>query len=79
MSLSNDGTIFATGTSDKKVYAFESETGKELWSYQMDITGNAPPTLFKLNGSNYLLVLASGGFNFASPERGTILYKFKLD
>ena len=78
LSLSNDGTLFATGTPDKRIFAFDVENGDELWSYEMDLAGTAPPILYKMNGVNYLSVLASGGYNFKFPDRGSILYTFKV-
>ena len=78
LSLSNDGTLFATGTPDKKIFAFDGKNGEELWSYEMDLAGTAPPILYKINGENYLSVLASGGYNFKFPDRGSILYTFKV-
>jgi quinoprotein glucose dehydrogenase len=79
LSLSNDGTLFATGTTDKKIYAFDTTNGKELWSYEMELSGNAPPILYEVNESKYLSVLSTGGFSFKYPDRGTILYTFKLN
>ena len=78
LSLSKDGTLFATGTPDKKIYAFDSINGKELWSFKMQLSGNAPPTIYEYNGSKYLSVIATGGYNFKFPDRGSILYTFKL-
>ena len=79
LALSKDGTIFATGTPDKKIFAFDSENGNELWSYQMEIAGSAPPIMFEQNGSKYLAVIAVGGYHFKFPDRGSILYTFKLN
>ncbi len=78
LSLSKDGTLFATGTPDKKIYAFDSSNGKELWSFKMQLSGNAPPIIYEHNGSKYLSVIATGGYNFKFPDRGSILYTFKL-
>lgn len=79
LSISNDGILFATGTPDKKIYALNSFDGKELWSYEMELSGNAPPIMYKYNGSNYISVIATGGYNFKFPERGSILYTFKIN
>ena len=35
--------MFASGTLDKLIRAFDSETGKELWSYKLPYIGSAPP------------------------------------
>ena len=79
LSLSNDGTLFATGTVDKKIYAFDSKNGKEIWSYEMELSGNAPPLIYQYNNSKYLSVITTGGYNFKFPDRGSILYTFKLN
>ena len=78
LSLTNDGILFATGTPDKKIIAIDADNGDELWSYQMELSGNAPPTIFELNGSKYISVIATGGYNFKFPDRGSILYTFKI-
>ena len=79
LSLTNDGILFATGTPDKKIIAIDAESGEELWSYQMELSGNAPPTIFEINGSKYISVIATGGYNFKFPDRGSILYTFKVN
>jgi len=79
LSLSNDGTLFATGTPDKKIYAFNSKNGEEIWSYKMELSGNAPPIMYEYEGSKYISVIATGGYNFKFPDRGSILYTFKLN
>ncbi len=44
------GVVFAAGTLDKLIRAFDSETGKELWSHKLPYIGSAPPTTYKANG-----------------------------
>ena len=78
ISLSNDGTLFATGTPDKKIYAYDSSNGEEIWSFKMELSGNAPPTMYEHKGNKYLSVISTGGYNFKFPDRGSILYTFKL-
>ena len=79
LTLTNDGTLFATGTPDKKIYAFDASSGKELWSYDMELSGNAPPTIYELDGIKYMSVITTGGYNFKFPDRGTILYTFRIN
>ena len=45
----------------------------------MELSGHAPPILYEVNESKYLSVLSTGGFSFKYPDRGTILYTFKLN
>ena len=79
LTLTNDGTLFATGTPDKKIYAFDASSGKELWSYDMELSGNAPPTIYEFDGIKYMSVITTGGYNFKFPDRGTILYTFRIN
>ncbi len=79
LSLSNDGTLFATGTPDKKIFAYNSDNGEEIWSYDMDVAGTAPPIIYEYNNKKYLSVIATGGYHFKFPDRGSILYTFKLN
>ena len=79
LSLTNDGTLFATGTPDKKIFAYNSKTGKEIWSFKMDIAGSAPPTIYTHNSKIYMSVIATGGYNHKYPDIGTTLYTFELN
>ena len=49
--------IFATGTLDKKIRAFNSINGEEVWSYKMDYVGSGPPSIYSINDEIYC-----GGF-----------------
>tara|TARA_Y100000590_G_scaffold378594_1_gene445639 strand:- start:314 stop:2323 length:2010 start_codon:yes stop_codon:yes gene_type:complete len=75
--------IFATGTLDKKVRAFDSENGKELWSYEMPFTGSSPPTIYQYDGEQYILVVSTGSISlFGSypgmTSLGNKIYAFKI-
>ncbi len=74
--------IFATGTVDKKIRAFDSTTGKEIWSYQMKYAGSGPPTIYSINGEQYVIVASTGSLSLSSgyPEVnfGNLLYCFKI-
>lgn len=67
------GLVFATGTPDKRIRAFESRSGRELWSASMSAPGTAPPTTYMLNGRQYIAVVASSDSHqevlaFALPQ-----------
>ena len=55
------GLIFASGTKDKMIRAFDSETGKELWEFELPFIGSAVPTTYMIDGRQYLVVPATGG------------------
>ena len=76
--------IFATGTLDRKIRAFSSLNGKELWNYKMDFTGSSPPTIFLHDGKQYVVVIATGSnsINDQFPnqhEFGNKVYSFSLN
>jgi quinoprotein glucose dehydrogenase len=64
--------IFATGTIDKKLRAFDAKTGSEVWSFKLPFAGSAPPTTYMSDGKQYLVVMATGqsrkGFRFKTHD-----------
>ena len=77
------GLVFAAGTLDKLIRAFDSDSGKELWSYKLPFVGSAPPTSFKINGEQYIVIPASGGITLKMYygdliEQGDAVVAFKI-
>ena len=77
------GLLFATGTMDNKIRAFDSLNGEELWSYQLPFSGSSPPTIFEHLGEQYIIVVSTGSTSMkqAYPNKsqyGNKLYAFKL-
>jgi quinoprotein glucose dehydrogenase len=75
--------IFATGTIDKKIRAFDSTNGKEVWSYKLPFTGSSPPSIYSIDEEQYIVVAATGSYSLKSGypdliEFGNWLYCFKL-
>lgn len=57
----NGGILFASGTKDQMIYAYDQNTGKKLWSHQLPFNGSAPPMTYLYRGEQYLLVPSTGG------------------
>lgn len=55
------GIVFASGTLDKKIRAFNSMNGKEIWSYILPNVGSAPPTIYQIENDQYVFIPATGG------------------
>jgi len=77
------GLVFVGGTLDKLFRAFDSETGKELWSYKLPYIGSAPPTIYEVNGEQYIVIPATGGFSLGQihpnlVEQGDAFISFKI-
>ena len=76
----NSGIIFATGTPDKNVYAFDSKSGEKIWSHELPYAGSAPPMSYSFNGCQYLIIQASGGkYVGYDKEKGDALVSFALN
>ena len=60
------GLIFVSGTLDKKIRAFNSFNGKELWSFKLPNAGSAPPTIYKYDGDQFVFIPATGGNTLSS-------------
>ena len=64
--------IFASGTQDNKIRAFNSINGKEMWQYKLDAPGSSPQTIYSINNKQYILISAF-------ENGGTSIYSFSLD
>jgi quinoprotein glucose dehydrogenase len=56
------GLVFIGATSDSRFRAFDSKTGKELWTTKLDYSATAVPITFSgKSGKQYVAVVAAGG------------------
>jgi quinoprotein glucose dehydrogenase len=54
--------VFIGATSDDRFRAFDSKTGKELWSTKLEYTASAVPITYQgKNGKQYVAIVAAGG------------------
>ena len=73
------GVTFIAGTDDQRIRAFDSKTGKELWTYHLDYSAHATPITYQgKDGRQYVAVVATGGSYLASPAGGDSLVVFAL-
>ena len=55
------GLVFIGATNDRRFRAFESKTGRELWSVKLDASAHAVPvTYLGKNGKQYVAIVAGG-------------------
>ena len=71
------GLVFTSATIDPHLHAFDSETGKELWSYEMPASANATPMTYTWKGKQYLLICA-GGHGKLNSKQGDYVIAFAL-
>jgi len=72
------GLVFIGASMDERFHAFEKETGKLLWEFQMDAGGYATPATYEVEGRQYVVIAAGGG---GKPETrpGDRYYSFALE
>jgi quinoprotein glucose dehydrogenase len=59
-SVTAGGLVFIGATDDRRFRAFDSKTGKELWSAKLDAVGGANPISYQAkNGKQYIVIVAS--------------------
>ena len=71
------GLIFTAASWDGHLRAFESETGKEIWSYELPAGGQATPMTYSIGGKQYL-VIAAGGHGKFGTKQGDYVIAFTL-
>jgi quinoprotein glucose dehydrogenase len=55
------GLVFIAATNyDKKIRAFDKDTGKLLWEATLPYSGNATPATYMVNGRQYVVIAATG-------------------
>jgi len=72
------GLVFATGTLDNRLRAFDAASGRELWSYQLPAAGSTPPTTYMQDGVQYIVVVAGGGQHVEFSGRSDQTIAFRL-
>ena len=55
------GLVFIAASTDEKIRAFDSETGKVLWEARLPAGGYAVPATYSVDGQQYLVIAAGGG------------------
>ena len=82
-TASSGDLIFASGTLDKLIRAFDAKTGAVLWSHKLPYIGSAPPSIYKVKNEQYVVVPATGGWSLSKiypdlVEQGDAFVAFKL-
>jgi quinoprotein glucose dehydrogenase len=61
------GLVFCAGTKDAKIRAFDADTGVELWAAQLPWAGTCAPTVYEVDGRQFVVVSACGGGKLELP------------
>jgi quinoprotein glucose dehydrogenase len=71
------GLVFTAAAMDNYLRAFDSETGKEVWRFELPAGGQATPMTYTL-GSRQFLVISAGGHGKLGTKQGDFLVAFTL-
>ena len=66
------GVLFIGATADETFRAFDASTGKILWQAKLPFGGNATPSVYAVNGKQYVVISAGGGKS-GRPAGGSIV------
>lgn len=78
-TLTASGVTFIGGTDDARFRAFESKTGKLLWTHKLEYSATASPATYAgKGGKQYVAVMATGGTALFAPSGGDSLVAFAL-
>jgi quinoprotein glucose dehydrogenase len=73
------GLTFIGATDDSRFRAFDTATGKEIWTFKLDASAHASPISYRgTDGKQYVAIVATGGSFLRSPAVGDSLVVFAL-
>jgi quinoprotein glucose dehydrogenase len=72
------GVTFIAGTDDSRIRAFNTRTGKELWTYKLPAPAHTNPVTYSVGGRQYVAIVSTGGSFLATPIESDQLTVFAL-
>jgi membrane-bound PQQ-dependent dehydrogenase (glucose/quinate/shikimate family) len=72
------GLVFIAATNDSRFRAFDSRTGRVLWSSVIDGSGHATPVTYRGKDGRQYVVIAAGGGGFFGSKPADALIAFAL-
>ena len=71
------GIVFVAATADEKIRAYEKHSGRVLWEHQLPAGGYATPSVYMVDGKQYV-VIAAGGSGKNGTKAGDSIIAFAL-
>ncbi len=69
------GLLFIGATSfDNKFHAYDKLTGKLMWEATLPAAGNATPSVYEINGREYVVIVCGGGKNEAKSGGSIVAF-----
>jgi quinoprotein glucose dehydrogenase len=67
------GVIFIAATADERMRAFEKHSGRVLWEHQLPAGGYATPSVYMVDGRQYVAIAAGGSGKNATRSGDSII------
>lgn len=55
------GLVFIAASRDEKFRAFDKDTGKVVWEYELPAAGYATPAVYEVDGKQFVVIACGGG------------------
>ena len=65
------GLIFAATASDHKVRAYDQDTGKVLWTYDLPTGSDGVPAVYEVGGREFIAFCVAGGDGYQAPRESS--------
>jgi quinoprotein glucose dehydrogenase len=60
-AVTKGGLVFIAATRDSRIRAFDKDTGEVLWEADLPAPGYATPSVYSVNGKQYVVIACGGG------------------
>jgi quinoprotein glucose dehydrogenase len=72
------GLVFSGGTIDRRLHAFDVETGKLLWQGELPASAHATPMTYEAGGRQYLVIAAGGSAKIEEERQDDAVVAYAL-
>lgn len=72
------GLTFVAATPDRYLRAFQADTGKLLWQWQLPASSHSIPVSYRVPGGRQMIVVAAGGSRALGGKLGDYIVAFAL-
>ncbi len=73
------GLIFIAASKDEHIRAFDKNTGEELWKHKLPAGGYATPSVYEINGRQYVVIACGGGKMGTPPGNSYVAFALPED
>ncbi len=77
-TLTASGLAFVGATDDNRFRAFDTRSGKEIWTYRLQASAEATPITYLAGGKQFVAVVATGGGLIGAKAEGDDVIAFSL-